>query len=289
MDSPLKNTIQIKPCGWEEFLRLATRTQATGEPNKSWSYPRLVLYRGHTSPEWPLSSTMERHLRLPASSVSSEGDTNLHLRKLNGVEWYREECGFALDRFLKNANGYGELDKCENNLDKWLLGRHFGLASPYLDWTFSPFVAAFFALSTFVDQMSGLRSAYHTMPDGVMSVWQLNVWDSEKWPDDVEFIVPNSRIGSRARAQQCAFTKLESKNEIDLMTFLESKNCAHWLMRYDIEMSDASMALKDLQLMNINYLNLFPDMTGAALDANVQYRFIWHNDHLQAVAKGRSD
>jgi len=84
------------------------------------------------------------------------------------------------------------------------------------------------------------------------------------------------------------FTKLTSKDHIDLTGYLKSRSLGHYLERYDIDLSSALVALKDLQLMNINYLTLFPDLQGAALEANMQKFWIDTHDvatEVNAVAK----
>ena len=276
--------LKIVRCGWFEFVKLAAETAVLGDLTKEVSISRLVLYRGHAAPSWPLSSTLERNLTM--NGVLSGDDGGKHnIRKWNGVAWYREECSSILTRFIRNAYGCREIEACQDDLDRWMLGRHFGLASPYLDWSLSPFVAAYFALSEYIERMSGLRDSYVSRVDGVVSIWRLNIWDLNKWPDELEILVPATRSGSRARAQQCAFTKLEAKNEIDLKEFLESRGCISWLTRYDLDMNDAAVALKALKLMNISYLTLFPDVAGAAMDANVQYQFVWHADLFRRRAE----
>lgn len=55
---------------------------------------------------------------------------------------------------------------------------------------------------------------------------------------------------------------------MDLEAYLKAKGLAHCLTRYDLNLRSAIAALKDLKRMNITFLSLFPDVQGAALQAN---------------------
>jgi len=60
---------------------------------------------------------------------------------------------------------------------------------------------------------------------------------------------------------------------------------AYCLERYDINLQGAMDALKDLERMNINYLTLFPDLQGAALDANMVTHWFHYSDLMKEITK----
>ena len=81
----------------------------------------------------------------------------------------------------------------------------------------------------------------------------------------------------RQRAQSGEFTLLFHDNYTDLESYLSSGDYGWCLERYEIpcaSVKDASIALSDLDRMNINYGTVYPDPGGAAKQANLhQYWF----------------
>ena len=252
------NEVRVFHCeSWDAFTKEAKKTRVLVSSDGSLRSARTVLFRGHARQDWRLSSTLERSLLL-------EG-TAFQLRQLNGTDWYSRECNNILQKFTANATGLPGFRETASELDRWIMGRHHGLLSPYLDWTTSPFVAAFFALEEVYRKFSGLRSHYPMQFKDVVHVWGLRLWDDISEPEIFEVEQSTTVHGTRPRAQRTALTILRSKDHVDLEGYLRSRGLAYFLERYDIELVGALDALKELELMNINYLSLFPDIEGAVL------------------------
>jgi hypothetical protein len=157
------NAVRVYNCAdWDAFLREARTTRYISDGSESHHIARMEMFRGHAEGDWRLSSTLERALSLPPQEVRVDDKTfdKPHLRMTNGVDWYNDECKSILQRFANNAAGLPGFSEDAPEINKWLVGRHYGLLSPYLDWTASPFVAAFFALDKIYRNFSGLRSNY---------------------------------------------------------------------------------------------------------------------------------
>lgn len=282
MGEPTDNKVRIIRCDdWATFTKEVKRTRVISPTPTSGRMANTILFRGHARTDWLLSSTLERSLQI-------EG-TPHHLRGINGTAWYKEQCDLTLQKFTANATGLPGFRESADDLDRWMLGRHFGLLSPYLDWTTSPFVAAFFALEEVYQRFSGLRSHYPIQHAGEVHVWGLRLWDDISEPGVFEVRKGATVHGTRPRAQRAAFTLLNSKDHLDLESYLVSRERAYFLERYDIKLANALDALKELELMNVNYLSLFPDVEGAARDANMQTHWIATHDLFDAIGSSTTN
>ncbi len=162
----------------------------------------------------------------------------------------------------------------------WTLGQHHGLKTPLLDWTESPFVAAFFAFSEKRDlkDLPKNRIVFALAKEGISSkteeIKSLSSRDTLLGPNAIEIISPQVNDNGRLVSQRGLFTKsiypcLDFEKWIR-ETFNDQKR--GYLLKIFINESegDRESFLIFLNRMNINYLSLFPDLDGAAKHCNMQ-------------------
>ena len=130
------SSIRVLECPtWEHFIQLARND---GEGRKAGGR----IYRGHADVNWKLSSKFERWLDRWRGY-----DPDRSVRLIFGPPGPEAIEARYLQRFKDAATGIPHLltaDFTDN--DWWILGRHHGLITRLLDWTYSPYNAAFFCV-----------------------------------------------------------------------------------------------------------------------------------------------
>lgn len=222
---------------WNGFLDLIHHKDALKQNN---SY----VYRGHASENWKLESTLKRKV----NDIANTDDIEKNI--LND---FKKHC--------LGRRGHNPPELSEN--EWWALGQHFGLDTPLLDWSDSPYVAAFFAFNS-----------ENTDTENVV-VWLLykSINEDEeikklKSEHKIEFLRPYLDENARLINQRGLFVRTPNMECVNEWAKNIEGDGTIYLSRVLIPRAEKDFALDSLDKMNINDLSLFPDVSGSAKYAN---------------------
>jgi hypothetical protein len=239
------------------------------------------IYRGQRDPRWRLQSIFERWLWRMAGKEKWPERNVRELFAEGSFEAIRDQYIVDFRRHAKSLPGIGISIRDDQ---WWPLARHYGTVTPLLDWTLSPYIAAFFAFEDYLGATNeGLRSGLGRLGlgggggivlggDGAVAVWELIRSEDLRKHGELDVLSPGlpfTPVAERIRAQRSIFTWLNHEIHVDIESFLASKNLAHLLTCYELPIRDTGKAIGDLSRMGIDFARLFPDLEGAAIQANV--------------------
>jgi hypothetical protein len=220
------------------------------------------IWRGQRRTDWSISSSLDRLFQklslLPAAPDVLERQSREHL----------ESFKYA----ARGRRGPNPASLLEN--EWWALGQHFGLATPLLDWTRSPFAAAYFAFEEVGSGPADDRIVYGLDQRGVKqkSDELLEGQSFERGrPPIVEFIDPMSDENQRLVSQSGLFTRAPIGTPMEQwVAGVFAGSSSEVLLRIKIPDADRLGCLRTLNRMNINHLSLFPDLAGASRSTNLK-------------------
>lgn len=242
-------------------------------------------FRGHSNSGWKLETTLSRfvneiQLHYPEHGVNKERTllTNLCLQRLH-------------EEFRNNLITNNDLpqDRVEK-IDIWQYGQHFGLPSPLLDWTHSPFIALFFAISepamnndegercVWVIDLSMLAYVNKQVIEEVRPKFKGSISPesalNQQFPISkiVREINENNR---RIAFQQGFFTKHDYYKSLEIwlkrvvgeMAFHKGDSPVLRKLSFPCSERERVSMLDRLDKMNINNRTLFPDIFGSVKGA----------------------
>jgi hypothetical protein len=219
-------------------------------------FPQFI-YRGQPSAAWPLEPSLDRALRLRGRSSS------LYLRERHLNEF----------RLATRGRRGSNPSRLEEENEWWALGQHQGLATPLLDWTSSPYVAAYFAFEEQPSDKPGRRAVF-AIDVSVFEAKSAEITAAHSGPSRpfiVEFVRPMQDENSRLVSQGGLFTRAPDGTDIEswVRRQFPKDESTIVLMKVTIPSADRVEALRGLNRMNINRASLFPDLAGASAFCNL--------------------
>ena len=225
-----------------------------------------LIFRGHRRYDWSMTPTLAR---VTQNDIITESLANEQL-----MLFRKAIRGRTTDHsLLKDGLQDDEL---------WSIGQHHGLMTPLLDWTYSPYVALFFAFCK-EDRADEKDNPYR-------AVYVLNksfIADNELCPD-IRVFEPTKDDHGRLVSQAGLFTfspfdaTIENKlTEVltdddfpddELKQAAEDEQAAilaKYICKIYIKNEDQPACLKHLRRMNVHHASLFPDLIGAADYCNI--------------------
>lgn len=214
---------------------------------KNFNDSEDFIFRGHRRDTYKLESTIDRRI--------------LDKTRTHEIRQKQLKC-FKIAAIGKRGPYPIEYS---DDKDWWALGQHNGLDTPLLDWTYSPFVASYFA---FYKKDEALKRRV---------VFALNKTEIQKRLQgqndlDVDFFQPTTDGNARILSQNGLFTFSKSGTELEdwVRAVFKSESEKRILIKFFIPNSERVACLKILETMNINHLTLFPDIYGASKYSNTK-------------------
>lgn len=245
---------KVEISSWKYFMDLV---------NEQFLNYNTYVYRGHGDSLWKLEPTIDRVIKTPSSNDREE--------LLNNFKYATRGRRGSNPSELKTDN------------DWWALGQHHGLFTPLLDWSESPFVALYFAITKAIEL--GTESC---------TVWALSQYSidlnnhtirsNDHIPtinlhkQTVKIVRPLSDENDRLVNQRGLFTRGPNNVDIEnwIKTFHSGPDRGHELYQIVIPRHELEACVRYLNKMNINHSTLFPDLSGAANYCNNQVKFGSH-------------
>jgi FRG domain len=246
-DKPSRLTPRPDVRTWEDFKAVVPKL-----PNFE---PYRFAFRGHEKNSWRLRTSFHRTGRASLHNYVRV-DVQALRRQLSGLITYRFKLSDPED-FAAFLN----------------LAQHHGFPTPTLDWTYSPFVAAYFA---FRDLRKGNV--------GTEEKVRIVIFDAFGWKNTlgrapnlmpgylhISVAEPLAMHNPRALPQQSTsmYTNID-----DLETYIaneERQRGTSYLSAIDLPASERRAAMRDLALMGITAGSLFPGIDGACLQLKERF------------------
>lgn len=230
-------------------------------------------FRGHVSADWPLVPSLTRRLQ------QFSPDPRLWpLREARAMRIFKRKAHIYLD----------DRTALHDELRCLALMQHHGAATRLLDFTKSPFVAAFFALESADDDVAvfalNTPALWHAAPAFDPSLTRAQIDPRVPGNFDRYFAANRlpliwfgepSEMDSRLVAQSGLFV-IPGVLDKSLDDILDHYGGSDQLVtKFILEPAMRNEAMRALYRMNVTYATLFPDLDGLARSVSYELEAIW--------------
>lgn len=247
-------------CSWVQFKQAI---------NDQIKIDKRFIYRGHCDSSWALKTSLHR-----TGQWKTPEDIKFYVEHI--VPLVHESVA-AWEGRKRNLADQFELAQFFAYL------QHNGFPTPLLDWTYSPFIAAYFAfegINHFEPQCDHV--AVYTFDKDLWLRFYKQSYDYNDKDLHVSVLEPSFIGNPKQFLQQGVFiyTNLE---DIESHVIQNQKGGTTFLRKYIMHCSERSSALRELRLMNITAMQLAPSIESVCKKVATDVSLLF------PVGKSRSD
>lgn len=223
-----------------------------------------LVFRGHRRFDWSLMPTLGR--------LTTNGIVTKQLAQAQ------------LERFKRAVRGrLNDAAMVDEDDELWSVGQHHGLMTPLLDWSYSPYVALFFAFhkdDSKEEAANPYRAVYVLNKSFLADNEQetgIRVWEPRK--DDHGRLVNQAGLFTFSPTDATIENKLANVLADDVLFEDEELRSAsedeqpdilaRYVCKIYIRNEERDACLRHLRRMNVHHASLFPDLLGASEYCNV--------------------
>ncbi|MGF1836856.1 FRG domain-containing protein [Photobacterium sanguinicancri] len=221
---------------WKEYKEIVNDDLLRNKP----------IYRGQSNSSWPLVTSLHR-----TGLTNNASDLSVYFNQILPSVQEQVEAWDGTRRNLTEPNDMGQF-----------LGflQHNGFPTPLLDWTFSPYIAAYFAFEgvNHFKPDSDFVSIYRFDQAAWLSTFQ-QTYDYNEEKSHVTLLKPTYRGNHKQMLQQGLFT-FTNCIDIGQHVKLNETDDRKFLEKFDISVKERDVVIRDLELMGVTMMQLSPSV-----------------------------